>query len=772
MYIIAVANLTLVSVVPVPVSAASLSVPGRSPAPMTVIHAITDSTSTDTHSRSSGTNNTTGGAGRSERSHRTGEGSRNLKIDTTAAPTRSTSSDAHADSSTACTPSFSSLPADPATTSTVSTTASQVALPSSVAATAALVEALTPASDCSDDLLLREATRSSDLAEEEESGMYGSDGVHPDYSAPSPLHPHPSFPGSGAYTSAYSSPFHSAQVSPQGQQHASFFSEMYHNNTATNRVIDPGSANIAAHNYSIASLNVVSGSGSVGESECSSDRGVRLGSDSSAGSVGPTDSSGSISIASPTGAGSVRVVSPPGLQVGLRNNSYYSGSSVGNGTGDDITSASVGGSSTDETVIHTTSTGDFIGTSNHTIATNSAARSTDVGTASGVSTRVVVQDTFTVPSLPVTLTPRTTTPTTNSASTADASTAPSPLPVDAHRDVILQHVRTHRVTVINGMTGCGKSTRIPVMLWEDAGSDRGGGQSEMEGEGSVENPACTDTTTTSADSDAGDIKTTTPPASAATTTTTSRSEAYIMVSQPRRIAATALKNRLHFLYGEVVGLRLGRGMREETTRTRIWFVTTGYLVRLLAHKMHSLGHLTHLVIDEIHERSLDCDILCYLARRLLHTFPHMRLVLMSATAHSSMFSAYFSSASSAIFVGVRRFPLQEHSAGDLFPLLPQTAHRTLTRLVDATNVIASSNNNNNDVYSVVQDSIVRDQLHIAHLLSRAVGRVGGAVLIFVSGMSDITELMDLFNSHERDRQSKKGTCDDVFTKCFVYCYRK
>ena len=34
----------------------------------------------------------------------------------------------------------------------------------------------------------------------------------------------------------------------------------------------------------------------------------------------------------------------------------------------------------------------------------------------------------------------------------------------------------------------------------------------------------------------------------------------IMVSQPRRIAATALKNRLYDTLGEKVGLKLGNGV--------------------------------------------------------------------------------------------------------------------------------------------------------------------------------------------------------------------
>jgi hypothetical protein len=52
-------------------------------------------------------------------------------------------------------------------------------------------------------------------------------------------------------------------------------------------------------------------------------------------------------------------------------------------------------------------------------------------------------------------------------------------------------------------------------------------------------------------------------------------------------------------YHDTVGMRLGHGMRTETPKTRIWFVTTGYLVRLLAHHPEIFNDHTHLVIDEV-----------------------------------------------------------------------------------------------------------------------------------------------------------------------------
>lgn len=39
----------------------------------------------------------------------------------------------------------------------------------------------------------------------------------------------------------------------------------------------------------------------------------------------------------------------------------------------------------------------------------------------------------------------------------------------------------------------------------------------------------------------------------------------------------------------------------------------------------------------MHERSIDTDILCLLAKRLLHVHPTIRLVLMSATVAAALY---------------------------------------------------------------------------------------------------------------------------------------
>ncbi len=114
-----------------------------------------------------------------------------------------------------------------------------------------------------------------------------------------------------------------------------------------------------------------------------------------------------------------------------------------------------------------------------------------------------------------------------------------------------------------------------------------------------------------------------------------------MITQPRRIAVINLKRRLQEQLGDKIGMRMGHGVREESEDTKIFFVTTGYLVKLIAHRPEALTTITHIIIDEVHERSLDSDLLCWLARQHLASSPNTRLVLMSATLHTTLYASYF-----------------------------------------------------------------------------------------------------------------------------------
>jgi ATP-dependent helicase HrpB len=108
----------------------------------------------------------------------------------------------------------------------------------------------------------------------------------------------------------------------------------------------------------------------------------------------------------------------------------------------------------------------------------------------------------------------------------------------------------------------------------------------------------------------------------------------ILMLEPRRLAARAAASRMASLIGEPVGKTVGFRTRLESavsSATRIEVVTTGLLVRRLLSDP-GLSGVSAVILDEIHERSLEADLALALsldAQALLR--PDLKLIAMSAT---------------------------------------------------------------------------------------------------------------------------------------------
>eukprot|EP00658_Telonema_sp_P-2_P030892 TRINITY_DN23243_c0_g1_i1.p1 TRINITY_DN23243_c0_g1~~TRINITY_DN23243_c0_g1_i1.p1 ORF type:complete len:1134 (+),score=208.77 TRINITY_DN23243_c0_g1_i1:76-3477(+) len=106
------------------------------------------------------------------------------------------------------------------------------------------------------------------------------------------------------------------------------------------------------------------------------------------------------------------------------------------------------------------------------------------------------------------------------------------------------------------------------------------------------------------------------------------------------------------VYKRQVGYRMGGNTRKESAATKIFFVTSGYLTQCLVHGGNLWGRTTHIILDEVHERSLEADMLSLVLRLMLQhdddtsRLPpgpsnSKRLVVMSATIQSELFMKYF-----------------------------------------------------------------------------------------------------------------------------------
>jgi len=72
----------------------------------------------------------------------------------------------------------------------------------------------------------------------------------------------------------------------------------------------------------------------------------------------------------------------------------------------------------------------------------------------------------------------------------------------------------------------------------------------------------------------------------------------------------------------------------------ILYCTTGIILQWLQSDSH-LSSVSHIVLDEIHERNLQSDVLMTVIKDLLNFRPDLKVILMSATLNAEKFSEYF-----------------------------------------------------------------------------------------------------------------------------------
>ncbi|CAI9754477.1 unnamed protein product [Fraxinus pennsylvanica] len=209
------------------------------------------------------------------------------------------------------------------------------------------------------------------------------------------------------------------------------------------------------------------------------------------------------------------------------------------------------------------------------------------------------------------------------------------LPIGSFRDVVTSTIDSHQVVLISGETGCGKTTQVPQFLLD-----------HVWGKGETCKIVCT---------------------------------------QPRRISATSVAERIATERGENVGDTVGYKIRLESKggkHSSLLFCTNGILLRVLVSKGASKGSenyvsdMTHIIMDEIHERDRYSDFMLAIIRDMLPSYPHLHLVLMSATIDAERFSDYFGGCP-IIRVPGFTYPVKSFYLEDVLPILRSTENNHL-----------------------------------------------------------------------------------------------
>uniref|UniRef100_A0A4W6C8K8 ATP-dependent RNA helicase DHX29 n=1 Tax=Lates calcarifer TaxID=8187 RepID=A0A4W6C8K8_LATCA len=326
------------------------------------------------------------------------------------------------------------------------------------------------------------------------------------------------------------------------------------------------------------------------------------------------------------------------------------------------------------------------------------------------------------------------------------------LPVFQHRHRVLEALQRHPVVVVAGETGSGKSTQIPQFLLE-----------ELLTGGKAAQPC------------------------------------NVVVTQPRRISAMSLACRV----SQELGCEDGPGSKSSLCGyqirmenqsgewTRLLYCTTGVLLRKLQHDRH-LSSLTHIIVDEVHERSVQSDFLLTILKDVVMRRSDLQLILMSATVDCDKFSSYFNRCP-VITIPGRTFPVEVFHLEDIVEqtgyVLEKDSEYSQKILEEEEEVSVSVTQKGGKTLQH-QEVIVRDSSgwdlgpDLDHFSSRTrqvlqymnpnkinmdllvdlmdyldkspqFADLDGAVLVFLPGLAHIQQLYDLLSSDKRFRDKNR-----------------
>ncbi|GEQ72968.1 hypothetical protein JCM33374_g6656 [Metschnikowia sp. JCM 33374] len=267
------------------------------------------------------------------------------------------------------------------------------------------------------------------------------------------------------------------------------------------------------------------------------------------------------------------------------------------------------------------------------------------------------------------------------------------LPAWRKRDDLVDIITSNKVTLVTGETGSGKSTQIVQYILDHMCAENNFSGS-------------------------------------------------IICTQPRRISTIGLAERISDERVTKVGSETGyiiRGENKTSKSTRLSFVTTGVLLRMLQSYLSSgnavdsgiFEHLEYIFIDEVHERSVDSDFLLIILKKIIGKLPKLKIVLMSATINTDVFMKYFDTRVHHLHIEGRTFPIEDYYLDTILEDLDFSI-----QTYDGQMIKPKADSNFFKTGSLNYDLIAQLCLFIDDKLTHE--RNTGSILIFLPGIMEIS----------------------------------
>ena len=253
----------------------------------------------------------------------------------------------------------------------------------------------------------------------------------------------------------------------------------------------------------------------------------------------------------------------------------------------------------------------------------------------------------------------------------------------------------------------------------------------------------------------------------------------IYCTEPRRISAISLARRVSEELGErkndlgTLRSLVGYAIRLESNtskETRLVYATTGIVMRMLEGS-NDLKDITHIVLDEVHERTIDSDFLLIVLKKLMLRRPDLKVVLMSATVDAERFSKYLDGAP-ILNVPGRTFPVQVKYLEDAVELTGYTTfdNGSLEKFNDldddldivendpsdsdkskSTKDLRGYSNKTRTALSQLDEYRIDFELILQLIMKIAADDnliiYSNAILVFLPGIGEIRQLNDMLSGH-------------------------